>query len=101
MVLGASRARGIEEKRFQRALDDLQEDGVMATLADTGNSHRSLSGASGYIRLHGLKAREDSQFQKKEEKPRESPRKATRIHSGRCGNKGCYFTSLSLDQVRD
>lgn len=65
----------IEEKRFQRALDDLQEDGVMATLADTGNSRRSLSGASAYIRLHGLKAREDSQFQKKEEKPREESMK--------------------------
>ena len=56
-------------------------------LADTGNSHRSLSSASGYIWIHGLKAREDSQSQRKEEKPRESPRKATWKHAGRCGNK--------------
>lgn len=52
---------------FQRGLDDLQEDGVTAMLADSGNSHRSLSGASGYIRLHGLKAREDSQLQRRGE----------------------------------
>lgn len=43
--------------------------GVIAMLADTGNSHRSSSGASGHIWLHGLEVKEDSWFQRKREKP--------------------------------
>lgn len=72
-VLDTLRARGIQEKRlFQRVLDDPQEDGVIPMLADTGNSHRSSSGASSHIWLHGLEVKEDSWFQRKGEKPRGS-----------------------------